>query len=481
MKCIHRKYTALIGSIILLSACFSACKKFVQLPNSPFQIQAAAVYADSTDATAAVVGIYELMMNSYSATLGNGGITLFTGLSGDELTYTGTNSLYMPFFQDALNSQTTSFNITNLYEFAYEGGGMIYPANALIEGVTSSSTLTTTLKNQLIGEAEVLRAFAYFNLVNLYGPVPLVTTTNYQVNARLPRSPVDTVYQQIISDLLDAQNRLTASYPCPGRVRINSWAATALLARVYLYQGDWKDAYTQSNHLINSGIYALQPNLNNVFLAGSNEAIWQLLPVMPGRETSEGSTFVPTQTTVIPSYVISSYLLNAFESNDQREASWLNSNTVNSTVYYYPYKYKLGYDGNSSPVEDYMVFRLAEQYLIRAEAQGEGQGSEGGNGVAGAIADMNVIRARAGLPAYAGATDQTSVLAAIQHERQIELFCEWGHRWYDLKRTNTINTVMGTDGVCASKNGTWNPDWALYPIPYTELQDNLFLTQNPGY
>jgi hypothetical protein len=473
-----------VPSFVVALACMTSCKKFVQLPPSPYQVQASVVFSDSMDATAAIVGIYyEMMAAGYDATyFTNGGITVFTGLGGDELSYTGSSSSYMQFYLDALNSSTSESN-SNLYEFAYTSNGLIYPANAVIEGVSSSNSLTSTLKNQLIGEAEVLRAFAYFNLVNLYGPVPLVTTTNYQVNATLPRTSVDSVYKQILADLLDAQTRLPVAYPSAGRVRVNQLTATALLARVYLYQGDWKDAYAQSNNLINSGIYTLEPNLNNVFLAGSKEAIWQLLPVIQLMETAEGGDFVPYTSTVIPTFLISNYLLSSFEVNDQRETSWIDSSTVNGNVYYYPYKYKLPYNINSTstPTEDYMVFRLGEQYLIRAEAQAEGQGSEGGNGIAGAIADMNVIRTRAGLPNYAGATDQTSVLAAIMHERRIELFCEWGHRWYDLKRTNMINTVMGTDGVCAAKGTTWNADWALYPIPLTEIQANPFLTQNQGY
>jgi hypothetical protein len=480
MKYLDKKYLAITG-ILLMVAGFFSCKKFVQLPPSPYQIQASVVFSDSADATAAVLGIYEEMINGYSSgNFTNGGITMYTGMSGDELTYTGTNSSYIQFLEDAVNARTNGNIYTNLYGNAYTI--MIYPANAVIQGVSSSATLTPTLKTQLIGEAEVLRAFAYFNLVNLYGPVPLVTTTNYQVNATLPRTSVDTVYQQIIADLLDAQNRLSTSYPSAGRVRMNQWVATALLARVYLYLGDWKDAYAQANSLINSGIYALELNLNNVFLDGSNEAIWQLPPVIASRGVPEPATFIPSRSTVIPAFVVSSYLLKRFEPNDQRETSWLDSNTVNGTTYYYPYKYKIVYYASGgTPTEDYMMLRMGEQYLIRAEAQAEGQGSEGGSGVAGALADMNVIRARAGLPSYAGATDQTSVLAAILHERQVELFCEWGHRWYDLKRTNTINTVMGTDGICAAKNGTWNVDWTVYPIPYQELLHNPFLTQNPGY
>jgi hypothetical protein len=123
-----------------------------------------------------------------------------------------------------------------------------------------------------------------------------------------------------------------------------------------------------------------------------------------------------------------------------------------------------------------MVLRLAEQYLIRSEARAEQQNLTGPNG---AIADLNTIRARAGLTSYSGGSDQASVLAAILHERQVEFFTEWGHRWLDLGRTGNLNAVM--DSVELAKGGSWNPDKELYPIPATELTLNPNLKQNIGY
>lgn len=180
MKYIDKKYLIIAGTLFIF-ALLSSCKKFVQLPPSSYQIQAAVVFADSTDATTALVGIYENMTDFGSPlVIGNGGITINTGLSGDELTYGGSDPSYLQLFEDAVNAQTNQYTGTYLYDNTYSNSGLIYPANALIEGVNSSKTLTASLKTQLIGEAEVLRAFAYFNLVNLYGAVPLVTTTNYR-------------------------------------------------------------------------------------------------------------------------------------------------------------------------------------------------------------------------------------------------------------------------------------------------------------
>ena len=150
-------------------------------------------------------------------------------------------------------------------------------------------------------------------------------------------------------------------------------------------------------------------------------------------------------------------------------------------VYYYPDKYKS--DSFGAPVTEYeMVLRLGEQYLIRAEA--EANGANGG--AASAVADLNVIRARAGLPAYSGSMNQDSVLNAIYHERQVELFTEWGHRWFDLKRDSLINSVMGSPGnVFQEKYGpnapNWNPNWQWYPIALGQLQADPKLVQNLSY
>jgi hypothetical protein len=455
---------ALVGLVFCLC---SACKKSVEIPGSKSQISTTAVFADSTDAGDAVLGMYITMMNGSSiSTPFNGEVTLYTGLSSDELYSTDGSPSETQFYQDALN------NNSNSQYFWQNGYVLIYQANACIAGLTASNGLTATVKNQLLGECKLVRALNYFNLVNLFGAVPLVTTTDYQENGSLPRSAVDSIYSQIITDLTDAQTLMSANYITDGKARPNAYTATALLAKVYLYQKQWALAEAQASQIINSGVYALNSNLNDVFLANSTEAIWQLLPVIQGYETPEGASFVPSVSGIIPTYVISNYLLNSFESGDMRESNWLDSTAVNGQTSYYPYKYKLGYDGNTAPLEDYMVFRLGEQYLIRAEARAE-QNEQGT-----AIADLNVIRNRAGL-ANTTAGDQASLLTAIQHERQVELFCEWGNRWYDLKRTGDADTVMPM--VCTAKGGSWNNDWLLYPVPYTELQLNPFLVQNPGY
>jgi hypothetical protein len=123
-------------------------------------------------------------------------------------------------------------------------------------------------------------------------------------------------------------------------------------------------------------------------------------------------------------------------------------------------------------LEYLVVLRLSEQYLVRAEARTHL------NDLSGAAADINVVRNRAGLP-DTKATDKTSLLDAIAQERRVELFAEWGHRWLDLKRTATIDTIMNI--VSLSKGSSWNTNAQLYPIPAGDILLNPYLTQNPGY
>jgi hypothetical protein len=148
--------------------------------------------------------------------------------------------------------------------------------------------------------------------------------------------------------------------------------------------------------------------------------------------------------------------------------------TTPATTYYYAYKYKANTAfGSSAPVTEWPIeLRLAEQYLIRAEARAQQ------NNLDGAKSDLNVIRSRASLAATTAST-QTDVLAAVAHERQVELFTEWGHRWFDLKRAGKIDAVMGVE--TSKKGGTWAAYKALVPIPASEILIDHNLTQNPGY
>jgi len=326
----------------------------------------------------------------------------------------------------------------------------------------------------------------YFTLINLYGNVPLVTSSNYTINAGLAASSQDSAYHQIISDLVQAKGLLCDGYVGPDaltstaeRLRPNKWAAMALLSRTYLYHKNYDSAELEASAVINNTSLFDTTSLNNVFLRNSPEAIWQLQPVNLGMNTNDAWIFIlppsgPTSASNVHPVYLSSNIVESFEAGDQRRVSWIDSVNVNGTIYYFPYKYKSA--TLNAPVTEYeMVLRVGEQYLIRAEARAM-QGN-----ISGGKRDLNIIRARAGLPGTP-ANDQSSLINAIEHEREVELFTEWGQRWLDLKRLGLINAVMGMPGnVCGQKGGTWSPNWQWYPIPGYDLLLDPKLQQNAGY
>lgn len=466
MEPLHKLYrTFRCMFFVIISFHLIGCKKFLDIPAPKDQIQTKEIFENDQAATSAISGLYSFMLTS-SLWPSNGGMTVFPGLSSDEIYPITPNAEMVEFSNN--NIQPANGNLNSyLWSHFYR---IIYHANSILEGLQNSPDLSDVTRRQLSGEALLVRAFHFFYLSNLYGKVPLTLTTDYKQNSAMARTELSEINQQIVNDLADAKTLLSSQYPTSGRVRPNKWAAAALLARVYLYLNNWQKAEVEAAEVINSGHYSLISDLNNVFLSNSNETIWSL--VQEKTNTSEGQVFIPIFPFLAPSYGISDVLLNAFEPSDQRKNKWISSNVVSGQTYYYPYKYKKGYDFSSPapPVtEYYVVFRCAEQYLIRAEARIRQ------NNISGAKSDLNIIRNRSGL-ANTSANDSPSLLQAIEHERRVEFFAEWGHRWFDLKRWNRANAVLS--GI---KAPNWQSTDVLYPIPFAQIQANSFLIQNDGY
>ena len=484
---IHPRSIWMVLAGMIIGASQLSCKKMLTVPEPVNGITTTEVFNFDAQGASAMAGVYNQMING-SLSFSNGAVTILTGMSSDESFYYGTTTdLNITAF--APNQLLYNNSYTNtVWSSAYK---TIYGANAVIEGVAASTaiTLTDSARKELTGEAKFIRAFCYFYLTNLYGDVPLSLTVDFNVTRNITRTPVADVYKQIIQDLKDAQSLLPKDYSVASvatdRIMPNAWAATALLARAYLYTGDYANAAIQAGAVIgNTTLYNLESNLNNVFLVGSKEAIWQLKQGTADYNkngTVEAFNVLPNPLlTGVAHYCMSAPLLNAFEPGDRRRKSWVDSTTsapVAGTFSYFPFKYKTGgYNAvaATAPTEYYMVLRLAEMYLVRAEAAANGATG----GAAAAVADLNVIRSRAGLPALSTSLSASQAVAAVAHERQVELFAEWGHRWLDLNRTGQAHAVLS---AIAAKQ-PWTGDYQLlYPIPPTEIQVDRFLVQNPGY
>jgi hypothetical protein len=436
---------------------FSSCKKLLSVDPPKTELTYDKVFSNDNSAVAAVSNIYTYFENYYL----EGNLMPFVSLYVDEVHPTSADEESLMYYNNAITLD--DYSNANTWKFCYF---IIYECNGLLANLSNSSDVTPDTKKQITGEAQFLRAFAYYFLVNLYGDVPLVLSGDVKSTASLSRDSARDIYKQIILDLKDAKSNLSEVYPTTGRIRANKWCAVALLAKTDLYLGDWKDAEEQSSLVINSGEYDLD-SLDKVFQKGSRETILQCW--QKNGYTNIGRTYLPSSTNEAPLYAIDSSLLNAFEPGDRRKTDWLNSVMVSGITYYYPYKYKLRTTTMGSNGEYTILLRLGEQYLIRAGARARQ------NDLTGAISDLNAIRTRASLNELSKGLSQGDVLSAITQERRVELFTEWGQRFFYLKRTDQVNTVLG------AIKPSWKSTAQLYPIPQNELNNDPHLTQNAGY
>jgi hypothetical protein len=451
------------------------CERFVEISSPKDQIINSQLFNNDETVSAAVRGIYARMISSNGfASGGTNSVSLLAGRSSDDFVNQNQTIFRIQFSENSLQPDNSILK-SGLWQEIYQ---YIYTSNSILEGINASENISNSTRNQLNGEAKFIRAFCHFYLCNLFGSIPLVTSTDYRVNNVISRSSIELVYEQIIKDLTEAKSELNDNYPTSERVRPNKYVVTALLARVYLYRKEWEKAEKSATELIsNTSMFELT-NLDKVFLKNSKEAILQFMPPPTfAQNTYEGKTFILTAAPGVSTEVtLSSDLLNSFDPNDLRLSQWIGT----FSSWRFPYKYKIKTGNN--PLNEYsMVFRLAEQYLIRAEAR-----INQDNKIPLGIADLNIIRKRARpsvttaqpnpLPDYLLSMNKVDALLAVENERRWELFSEWGHRWLDLKRTNRADIVLKP-----VKGINWEITDVLYPIPSSERLNNNNLTQNDGY
>ncbi|WP_295122573.1 RagB/SusD family nutrient uptake outer membrane protein [uncultured Chitinophaga sp.] len=470
-------YTALIFFVLQ----GTSCESFVEVDAPKERLITKTVFNNNETAISAMTGLYANMMQigfplSYN-------ISLYTGLYSDELEYKQNSVPVQSLYKYSLNEKDALTNTlwSNGYNF-------IYQSNSIIEGLKRSTEITASLKSQLLGEALFFRAFWHFYLCNLYGDIPLVTSTNYQENSKLPRTSAQKVFDQIELDLLSAKTLLSPKYVSANsvdesadRIRVNVFTCAALLSRLYLFQEKWQKAETECTDIINSGLYSLE-KVGNVFKRKSSEPILQLeLPQGAINNSFEANYFTikakPSLTSTFRSTSITGTLLEAFEATDLRRINWIGTYTDASLIpnvkYFFPSKYK----STASPADEYTVlFRLAETYLIRAEARTQL------NNLSDAIKDLDQTRKRANINLIGDISPnigQNALLDSIFRERQRELFCEWGIRWLDIRRSISSDDLMKT--IAARKGIVWSPNWSAWPIPLNDILNNRNLIQNEGY
>lgn len=351
-------------------------------------------------------------------------------------------------------------------------------------------------KNQLMAEARFLRAYAYFYLVQLYGdvPMPIKPATDY-ANLQMPRTAQTEIYKLILDDLTYAEANLPESTTAQGRVY--KLVSTALLAKVYLTMAGnplkqtqyFANAKEKAVAVINSGKFQLVTDFSAVFhhTSYTSESIWEKLYV-PGLGGNPVHGLTLTAATYNPILVPADWFIKSFASGDQRKEWGIvqNYSDPKGTVLNPFFRKFADVSGlasgatSSTAIVSYTFpyLRLAEMYLIAAEAENEV------NGPAGAYTYINEIRKRArvdkanvtNVPDLSGLSQQQFREAAWM-ERKWELSLE-GSTWFDLKRTNTMQNIQNRRGAgLINPIGTYNQTWL---IPDKEIVNNN-IAQNPSY
>lgn len=466
-------------SLLVLTLGVAGCgESFVNL-TPPNVVAVDKFYQTQSDLQSALTGLYGTLRSRYDF------FWVYSEVPSDNTTNFAESEVATGEF-DKLTYRPVTDRVTDAWNGHYQ---TIANANILIEKAPSV-TMDAALKTRYIAEAKFIRALMYFNLVRLFGDVPLITAqVRSEADAyNYPRVPVAQVYEQIQRDLTDAEAGLPASYPARTDLgRVTSGAAKALLGKVLLQQKKYAEAAAKLREVVTSGTYRLLPAYADVFKVGNDNNAEIVFAVQYTRSnTGEGSNFAiyfapnPSGTTVITGQVPNSYnigtedLWNAYEPGDTRKAVSLAEFRVGAQVYYYSRKWTENPPAYGEGDLDWPVIRYADVLLMLAEAQNEQ------NQTADALTNLNLVRTRAGLPART-ALNQADTRLTIEQERRVELAFE-GHRWFDLIRAGkVVSTMQAFKTKYSVTTMIVGPERALLPIPFREISLNPELTQNPGY
>jgi hypothetical protein len=305
----------------------------------------------------------------------------------------------------------------------------------------------------------------YFILVRYFGDVPLLLASSQGVgpSSEVARDPAANVLAQVVTDLEEAVTLLPAGRNHGRATQAN---ANALLARVYLDRGDNALARDKATLVIADPDYSLNANFRtNWTTKNSAESVFELqFSINDGN--SQAFWFYPASLGGRWGYAPSASLFNAFEAGDLRRDASIQTFTPSGACSAAPCRYGFKYFRIANEDDNVPVIRLAEMYLIRAEANARLGAAE-----QTVRDDLDILRNRAGLADLnpATVTGQAALLAAVLQERRVELAFE-GHRFFDLRRHGVATTVLS---IAA--------DRLLFPIPQAEMDVNGSLTQNNGY
>jgi len=473
--------------VLIVMMSVISCKKELDL--APHKIYYDNFYQTEADALSAVNAVYDELgsVNQYSNYL-----WLIQDIGSDDCN--ARTTINDPNLQEfnTYNIKPTNNYLAGIWQGSYLG---ISRANVVIEKVPTIK-MDSAMRERVIGEVKFLRGLFYFNLVRLFGEVPLITvpvTPNLgNEEVYLSKSPVTEIYTQIIKDLNQAAEKLPARYSNSNdKGRATKGAALGLLSKVYLTTKDWENAQLTAANVIGLTEYSLHADYISNFkevnkngkesvfevqfykklVSESSQMVISGLPSIPGLFSAGTETMLPTED-----------LINSFEPGDHRMDVTFFDHYWYYTFAPHIWKYwdQVAYTpaATSQSGADFFVIRYSDILLIYAEALNEANGGP----TTEAYTAINQVRARARngnttvLPDLAG-LDQDAFRTAVLNERRHE-FVNEGQRWYDLVRTGKL-----VEYVKRAKGDNSNPTAVnyLFPIPQRELDNNKKLTQNQGY
>lgn len=372
---------------------------------------------------------------------------------------------------------------TELYRFWQEAYRSLFSVNIVLDKIEGAD-LDASYKESVKVQMMFLRALYYYNMVQMWGDVPLVTKpVTAEESYGILRSPAADVYKLIVSDLQYAVDHapLASAVSAPGKV--SKGAARTLLGKVYLLLGDKTAAAQVLQQVVASNQYALLPSygtLWNVNNKNTKESIFEIqYKGGAGNPYSNyWTSFAPTENFVLTLFgggmnQVTDDLYNEYEPGDVRRDTSISTGYYNKSGTFIAIKFPNKWVDKSAQVvggrelsnNNFIVLRYADVLLLLSEATGD-------------ASYLNQVRARVNLPAFGSANYPSAkyptLALAIEHERRVELALEF-HRWFDLKRTGRALAVLTAKGKPVTDQKL------LLPIPEIVRQQNSAITQNAGY
>jgi hypothetical protein len=437
--------------LFVIALATMSCTKMLDVQPTA-SISADEAIKDKTGVDKAITGAYYSLHDA-----GNYGRNqvIVEDLAADNLAWTGTTRDYQQIGDNLISSDNAI--IDGIWTSNYD---CINRVNNVLVRIADIE-MTAEERSLYAGDGLFLRALSHFNLLCYFGGIPIKTQPTLDLSTiNQARNSVVDVYIQIIVDLSIAEQILPKTRSVG---RASAYSAKALLARVYLsafqYSNDpamADSAIIKAGEVISKGGYTLAPAFTDLYNGNTTESIFEV--IFDAQNYNRlAQYFFPVSLTGRYEVSPPEAFVQSFKATDT--VRFVSSIAFDEKNLPYGIKYK----DYTSGTDRVYVLRLAEMYMIRAEAKAYANGN-----IEEIRDDINILRTRAGLPATV-ATTYDELKLVIESERRHEFAFE-SQRWSDLVRTKRATTVLGID-----------EKYTLFPIPLSEMQTNTLMKQNPGY